>query len=335
MSAKANYYKIGLFVMSAIIIAVAAIIIFGAGMFFREEFLVETYMDGSVQGLSVGSPIKFRGVKIGEVKEITFVRSEYKVPSTYVLVRSDIVLELLGLKKEDKKDFLSRAKMATQLGLRFRLASQGLTGVAYIEADYLDPDRFPPLPINWEPKYPYFPSAPSTMTQIKDSINNVLRNLEEADIKAVIKKAGATLDAVKMKVEGIDTNEISSEAKTMLAEFKKTGRRLNTILENPDMDTIVTDASKAIADAKELMSTLSEDLPETVSRLKGAIAVLDRALKRVDNMITSKEYDIEVLVEDLREITRNIRELSESIKKHPSGAIFGKPPPPFKPGGKE
>ena len=34
-------------------------------------------------------------------------------------------------------------------GFRVRLASQGLTGVAYLEADYLDPERNPPLEIDW------------------------------------------------------------------------------------------------------------------------------------------------------------------------------------------
>ncbi len=82
MSAKANYFKIGIFVIAAAVIAVIAIIVLGAGSMFQKKVMIETYIDGSVQGLDVGSPFKFRGVKLGSVEEITFVGNEYKFERT-------------------------------------------------------------------------------------------------------------------------------------------------------------------------------------------------------------------------------------------------------------
>ena len=63
MSAKANYFKIGIFVISATIITIIAIVFLGAGAIFKKKLMVETFIDGSVQGLDVGSPLKLRGVK--------------------------------------------------------------------------------------------------------------------------------------------------------------------------------------------------------------------------------------------------------------------------------
>ncbi len=77
MSARANYFKIGLFVISAATIGVISIIVFGVGTLFREKFLMETYIKESVQGLDIGSPIKFRGVQVGNVKEINIVGRVY------------------------------------------------------------------------------------------------------------------------------------------------------------------------------------------------------------------------------------------------------------------
>ena len=55
-------------------------------------------------------------------------------------------------------------------GLRTRLTSQGVTGTAYIEVDYLDPAKYPPLPIDWVPEHPYIPSAPSVLSRIVNSV---------------------------------------------------------------------------------------------------------------------------------------------------------------------
>ena len=68
MSAQANYYKIGLFVVIAIVLTIGFVVVLGAGSLFQKTIIVETYINGSVQGLTVGSPVKFRGVPIGKVK---------------------------------------------------------------------------------------------------------------------------------------------------------------------------------------------------------------------------------------------------------------------------
>ena len=68
MSQKARFFKIGIFTFAAIGILVFAIVIFGAGAMFKEVILLETYFNESVQGLDIGSPVKFRGVSVGQVK---------------------------------------------------------------------------------------------------------------------------------------------------------------------------------------------------------------------------------------------------------------------------
>ena len=96
MSKKTNFYKIGLFVISGMTFLVLLIIILGARSMFEKKYVVETYFDESVQGLDIGSPVKFRGVAIGNVTEITFVQDKYKLKANskgfeqarYVLVIS-------------------------------------------------------------------------------------------------------------------------------------------------------------------------------------------------------------------------------------------------------
>jgi hypothetical protein len=81
MNAKSSYFKLGLFVLGAVLLGVAGILVLGAGALMRETIDLETYLDESVQGLSVGSPVKERGVQIGIVKEIDFARNSYALNS--------------------------------------------------------------------------------------------------------------------------------------------------------------------------------------------------------------------------------------------------------------
>ena len=73
MATKANYFKIGLFVLATTGILTAGGIVLSSGFLTRETLLFETYIDESVQGLSVGSSVLHRGVQIGTVKQITFL----------------------------------------------------------------------------------------------------------------------------------------------------------------------------------------------------------------------------------------------------------------------
>ena len=57
-----NYFRLGVFVMAAIGILIAAILIFGSGQLFKKSFIIETYIKQSVTGLDTGAAVRFRGL---------------------------------------------------------------------------------------------------------------------------------------------------------------------------------------------------------------------------------------------------------------------------------
>jgi paraquat-inducible protein B len=73
MGKKVNPTVIGLFVVGAIALAVIGVIVFGSGQFFKHTQRFVMYFPGSVNGLSIGAPIKFKGVDIGTVSDIRLV----------------------------------------------------------------------------------------------------------------------------------------------------------------------------------------------------------------------------------------------------------------------
>jgi hypothetical protein len=130
MSAKPHYFKIGVFTVGGLILAVVAIIVLGAGTLFEKKIPVETYFDETVQGLSVGAPLRYRGVTIGSVEHIGFVRNEYNTElseedryryGSYILVRVGIKEVFPGQTAKERQTEVMRQ---VKEGLRVRLTSR-------------------------------------------------------------------------------------------------------------------------------------------------------------------------------------------------------------------
>ncbi len=317
MSAKANYFKIGIFVISAAVIAIIAIIVLGVGTVFQHKVMIETYIDGSVQGLDVGSPFKFRGVKLGSVDEITFVGNEYKFERTseeylaygqYILVRASFEPSQEVTEKE-QRIFLER--MITK-GLRVRLASQGITGAAFLEADYIDPEEFPPMEITWEPGTYYVPSVPSKITQLTESVETILEKLEEINVKGITDGLEETLSSMNKILDDVKMSKLTEQAGQLLVELRETNKKVKPL----------------ITDASETMDSVSEELPEILAQLK-------QTLRRFNHLVSNEEENFAVSTENVRLITGNLRDLTENAKKSPSQFIFGQPPPRSQPGARQ
>src|SRR5580700_6513565 len=95
MAAPTNHWKLGLFVVAGFVVSVASIAALGARSLQRETVSYASFFDESVQGLDVGSPVKFRGVAIGSVSVINIAPDHRQVAVTCQLEVSQ--LDELGL----------------------------------------------------------------------------------------------------------------------------------------------------------------------------------------------------------------------------------------------
>ena len=332
MSAKANFFKIGIFVISAAIIAIIAIVVLGVGTLFKKKIFFETYIEGSVQGLDVGSPVKMRGVKMGNVEEIAFVKEKYKFDLSskeffsygqHVFIKISIEPKMEATEKEQTSFLVN----SIAKGLRIRLASQGITGGAYLEADFLDPEKYPPMKLAWEPRSYYIPSAPSTITQFTDSVEKILGKLEEINVKGITDGLEKTLGSVNKIVDDIKVAKIAEHAEQLLVELGETNKRLEPLL---------SDASATMAAVQRITRDTEKPLTQSINslgELPELFAFLKLTLRRFSNLLANEEQNIGVSAENVRLITGNIRELTENARSYPSQVFFGGPPPQSAPGG--
>ena len=349
MSQKANYFKLGLFVIGGIVAGVLVLLIIGSGRFFERRVTIETYFKESVQGLNVGSKLNYRGVTIGEVTRISFTYTKYQLdlPITqrerYVMVEAQLQPRLVGGRAAaGDMTNTANAAMEVEKGLRLRLAPQGITGQNFLEMDYIEP---PPavLPIDWKPDNVYIPSAPSTVTAIINAAQDVMEKLHRIDIEATVARIDKLLDTTNERVAGVDTKKLSAqaektlgkfesaldqlqvkklsdEANSLISEMRQSNAALKAQLENPAWAKIPDETSAAIASVRKLVSD---------PKLAKTVADLERITGRFDRLFGSSDADLATTFDNLRTITDNLRDLTEETKRYPASVIFGKPPAPL------
>ena len=129
----AQYYRLGIFVLIGAAALVALILIFGARNLFSKTMTVETYIKESVQGLDVGAPVRFRGVRLGQVSyiglsgniyEMDIPRSERK---QYVVVRMEVT------RTDSTEEARAYFEKLVHDGLRAQIRGQGITGINYMD----------------------------------------------------------------------------------------------------------------------------------------------------------------------------------------------------------
>ena len=346
---KFSYFKIGIFVISAVVIGIIGVVVLGVGTIFQKKNIVETYIDESVQGLDVGSPAKFRGVPIGRVEQISLTSAEYATRREYVLVRVSISSNILQFPVNDPRS--PQLKQALDRGFRIRIAPQGLTGVAYLEADYLEPERNPPLEIDWQPEYPYIPSTRSRITQLSEAVERILRNFSDIDIAQLSQTLDKSIVAITKLAENANLDKIGAQANALLSELRQTNRQINTLVSNPELKTAVADVSASAGRARQIIERAEKpinqmltDLPQATESLNRLVKRLDSAasdlpqtstelrqtIQRMNRLLANQQRDIEKTMDNLRAVSENMKEITENSKKYPSQVLFGAPPPPSK-----
>ena len=233
-------------------------------------------------------------------------------------------------------------------GLRVRLASAGLTGVGYLEVDYVDPERNPPMTITWTPASLYVPSAPSTAVRMTDAVERVLGQVEDAEIDQVATETRHLIASLtKLIKEELspamkDLGATTKEMPATMAEFKKVAEEMEGLVAKiggvvdrdlapavANLNAAARDLAPAIANVNAASRELAPAIASigVVARdLPGTVAQVNRTLKRVDAVATAQQDAIEESVENLRTVSGNLRELSDLAKRYPSHIFFGDPP---------
>lgn len=313
MSAKTHYFRIGLFVLTAAGLFVAALFAVGLKAYFGKRDLFETYVPGKVENLSVGALVKLRGVTIGKVSAIEFIGVEYpRYHQRDVLIQFEVPRGTVW--SADTSHIQELLDTEAAQGLRARVEAQGFIGASILALEYVDPTMYPAEPVPWTPKHYYLPSAPSQFNRLMSSLEISLSHVQSLDLAGLQDRANkliAAADRVATNVNQINFGQWGTNADALIAEFRDTARRLQQTL---------SDAQGAMNGAN--LPAVSRDARALVSKLSSDALELRRVLAGVDTGALNRS------LEDVHAAIAELVVLIHELEQRPASLIFSKYPKP-------
>ncbi len=354
MSKQANKAAIGVFVVGAVVLAVAAIIVFGSGKFFTESKVHVAYFQGSVKGLRIGAPVMFRGVRIGEVTQIKLYS-----------VRKDMTVEIPVIFKIEPDNFHQIGQIAEsddvydeqeidaliKQGLRARLEMQSfVTGQLMINIDF-------------------YPNSPLRLLADK-GIDLGKDVIEIPTIQTFQQEIGKTLEEIPIgdlamslenSMKGIERFVNSEELAKSLHYFKQLMRDTRNLVRHVDekVDPLFADVELTIKDAQAMLENINSqidplagsiikttedarklvnnvnnrvrpiqaDLANTTKSLRAALASAKATLDELNGMVSENSefrYHIDIFLREIGLAARSLRSFADYLERNPDALIRGK-----------
>lgn len=313
MSSGPNDFKLGSFVLFGVAILLAAIFIFGASKWFEGKTVEETYVNGNVDGLKVGSTVTLRGVPVGQVTAVNFTWNIYhRAEPRLVYVQFEVDKKVSLVPPGAPYEQLVQEEV--RKGLRARIKSQGLAAsTSIVSLEYLNPEEYPPITVPWTPRDIYIPSAPGEFTEILSGVDKVIASVKQIDFARIGALAENDLHAggrLLTNANEMNLPEIGASLNRLIADARGVAAQLKDFI-GPTNQLAASD-----------LQQLSRHIDEVVARLQDAAARLNQAL------VTLDVGSLNETLENFRRASEELDETITRIKQYPAGALLGRPPQP-------
>jgi ABC-type transporter Mla subunit MlaD len=331
MKGDAKYWRLGLFVLAAIAVVVAGVILLSSGVFSGGTSLtLETYVAGSVEGVRKGSEVHYQGIPVGTVEDVSLTADVYQTQlpfdqrRPYVLVRFSVGTQAFGNLSRQAAHQLFQDWIAR--GLHITREPRGLSGNSYLQMQFLAAAQAETtLAFDWTPRYLYVPEAPGL----------------SGDLSHVLQEAHAALQ----QIAGLDLAHAGRKLESVLQAALQAAHDLQALLGDPRLKTIVADIARSAAALDSLVAAsgprvtattenlqqMSQRLDAATADLPATVADLTRALDQVSLLLSWQQGDIAGAIRNLERAAESLRFLLEQVRQNPGGLLFGEPPPHVKP----
>jgi len=313
MHKRANPTLIGAFVVGAIALSIGAIMLIGSGVFFRDVTTFVLFFPGSVDGLEIGAPVKFRGVSIGAVKDVRLALDDLQQSEARLPVFIEIDNKRLRAKGggSGRTDAASVRELV-DLGLRAQLRTRSLlTGLLFVQLD-LRPDTPARFVLEENYKYGEIPTIPAPFDQVQTAAERFLAKLDRTKIDELVAQA----------IEAIDHIDHVISDPSLRAAVESLPQTLASI-------------DKAAASIRQLSSKLDERsgpvLESTREAALAATAALSQAtvtLQTVQNFTEPNSpfaFQLDVALTEFTDAARAVRLLAEYLERNPGSVVRGRP----------
>jgi len=322
MSGKENKTLIGAFVVGAIAILVLVVLTLGSGKFFSKAQNYVLFFDGSVKGLNVGSPVMFRGVKIGKVTDISVVIDQ-KNRELHIPVI--ISLEPGRIEGGSRLSTDSKAmRNAVNMGLRAQLQLQNfVTGQLMVSLDFFPGTT--PRYVGTNKEYIEIPTVPTALQELQ-------RSIEHLPLRDIISNLNSAVEGLDRLINSIDTKQTAQALESAIRDVqtlvRHVDKRIDPLVESLTRTSGAAEAT--LAESRETVAAARNDMKELVASTKTTLEAAQAIMKQSEQTLQTYSEDSPLVAEmnkTLRELaaaSRSLHHLSDYLERHPESLLRGK-----------
>jgi phospholipid/cholesterol/gamma-HCH transport system substrate-binding protein len=318
MAKRVSNTAVGGFVVAAMVIILAAVMVFGSGSFFRKKYEFVCFFPSDLNGLKIGASVKMRGVQIGSVTNIK-LRLPEQAPFLQSKGGKTALPVFFEIDEEQVKalgtqgDVGSRATLSglIQLGLRAQLNTESLlTGLLYVDLNF-HPNAPLVLVLPPDSQYREVPAISTEIEQIQEAATSALAKLDKIDFKALIDALTGAADAARGFIGSPDLKRAIAQLDETVISLRETSQAIG----------------KATGDLDKHLDPLITSLRKTSDQATATLASTQATLAGINGTVNPSSpigYRIVQTLDDLDEASRSLTALSDMLQRNPSAIIRGK-----------
>ena len=334
MSKPANPTLIGSFVLGAVLLLVAAVLLFGGAALFASKRTLVSYFPGSVQGLNVGSSVVVNGVRVGFVKDIR-LQGELK-PDRSMEMLVEVTMEVLPSSFELYSNGAAlslerRSQMSpdqyVDAGIRAKLATQSyVTGQLLVELDF-EPDTPAVYRARQKGGPSEIPTVPGDVQQVLERVQTFFARLsDEVDVEVLARDVQGILNGLNQLANSQDLRAMISGGNHLANDDIP---RLTSSLERSlnELQGATKDARTLVQHVDRQVDPLMTDLLPTIRRLDATLKSTEQTLQAVSGHLradSALSLEVRNTLQDVQSMSDAATSLLQYLDEHPEALLRGK-----------
>jgi len=313
MKEKKRNFQIGLFIVSSLALLLAIVYYFGMSDFFTPKVTLYTVFSESVQGLTRGGAVKYRGAPIGSVSKITIL-----IKQKVVLVEMQVSTDSLGGSLNSASRCARQLKDEIANGMRCRLEYAGITGLKFIDFDFFGNP-------NDEYEVPAVDAAgiyiPSVSSMIKDVTRDITNSLERISRIPFEQISSGILD----NLAGINNFITDPALMETIYSLKETAEHLQTAtnvinqaIKEDRLNTMLDEMQSGMTQFSDLMGRMNSTIVEM--RLPES----SNSFRQAADALVSGEAQMSNTLLKLNQTLESLKMLTDYLSSDPNALINGK-----------
>src|ERR1700722_10087488 len=327
MSQKANPTLIGAFVFGAIIIAVGAVVFFGSANLFAKKQIFETYFGQSVNGLGIGSNVKYKGVTVGKVSKVQLkfqgngeapvVKVLYEINTDNLLNKYGLSIDLADRKLHDK---------AVENGFRAKLDFESLiSGQLFIALDFFKDAAPPQLHQDGNENIFEIPPQPSDIDAILADLTKAIGNIGSVDFSSLAQELQAVWKSAQNGIDAMHLDQLGGS-------LDKAANSISNLANGEEVKKTLVSVRESFAQLTTTLKGLNPaigDLKPTLDQAKATLTNLQKSTTELDLLLkpdSTFRYQLDSSLSEISAASASIQQLADFLQRHPNSILFGRKP---------